>query len=254
MIRRAGHVVNDTLGPVGARQLPVIDGFDTRLASDNVVSWGGDPELYRHFFGTSIDLDRSESSTEQPLPHTVLTLASLAAWRSGVLDLRQDALGRLGEGLESESVAAPVLASALGLQPSELTDFVRYQAQSPFGWPARGSGDVVIARVGGFRGLGGPWTAPPVRAEAVSADGEFLITLTDGEVWRLEADIFGTRLSRADNRGEHTGKCDTRPAAGPGPGGGTQPPAAPSASGAWPTRLAVFDTSYLAWLVLGQAA
>jgi hypothetical protein len=246
MIRRAGHVVNDALGPAGASQLPVIEGFDTALASDNVVSWGGDRELYRRFFATSIDLDRSESSTEQPLPHTVLTLGSLAAWRSGVLDLRQDALGRLSEALESGSVAAPVLASALGLQAGELPDFVRYQAESPFGWPARGSGDVVIARVGGFRGLGGPWTAPPARAEATSADGEFLITLTDGELWRLEADIFGTRLSRAAGGLEHAGD--------PEPARATQRHADPAASGAWPTRLAVFDTSYLAWLVLGQAA
>lgn len=250
MIRRAGHVVNDTLGPPGDSPLPVLKGFDTALASDNVISWGGDAELYRRFFATSIALDRSESSTEQPLPHTVLTLASLAAWRSGVLDLRQDALGRLSEALESGSVTASVLASALGLQAGELPDFVSYQAESPFGWLARGSGDVVIARVGGFRGLGGPWTAPPARAEATSADGEFLITLSDGELWRLEADIFGTRLSRADDRREQASEH----AADPGPAGTTPPPAVPAASGAWPTRLAVFDTSYLAWLVLGQAA
>ena len=238
MIRRAGHAVNDTLGPAVVPEIASFEGFDTRLARDNVVSWGGEPELFDRFFATAIDLDRSESTTEQPLPHTVLTLASLAAWRSGVLDLRQDALGRLTEALDSGSVADSVLASALGLQASELSDFVRCQAESPFGWPARGTGEVVVARVGGFRGLGGPWTAPPASAEQLSSDGDFLITLADGELWRLEADIFGTRLSRAE----------------PGTGPETERPSEPPASGAWPTRLAVFDTSYIAWLVLGQAA
>ncbi|SMQ60964.1 hypothetical protein [Agreia sp. VKM Ac-1783] len=238
MIRRAGLAVNDTLGPAVVPPLAALDGFDTRLATDNVVSWGGDPDLYSRFFATSIALDRSRSTTEQPLPHTVLTLAALAAWRSGVLDLRQDALGRLTESLESGSVADAVLASALGLQAGELADFVRCQAESPFGWPARGSGEVVVARVGGFRGLGGPWTAPPASAEPMSSDGDYLITLADGGVWRLEADIFGTRLSRAETSTDRE----------------TARPVVPPASGAWPTRLAVFDTSYLAWLVLGQAA
>ncbi|KQM60511.1 hypothetical protein [Agreia sp. Leaf210] len=239
MIRRPGHTVNDTLGRTTASPLPAVEGLDARLASANVASWGGDPELYTRFFGTSLELELERGgSTQQPMTQTVLALAALAAWRSGVLDLRQDALGRLTEALESGSVTASVLASALGLQAGELADFVRCQAESPFGWPARGSGEVVVARVGGFRGLGGPWTAPPASAERLSPDGDFLITLADGEVWRLEADIFGTRLSRAEG----------------GPDLVTRPRAEPAASEAWPIRVAVFDTSYLAWLVLGQAA
>lgn len=238
MMRRPGHVVNDTLDRDDPPQLPVIEGFDSDLASANVSSWGGDATLFRRFFATSVAQDHARGEAEPPLPRTVLTLASLAAWRAGVLDLRQDAIGRLSEALEAGSIPPLVLASALGLQPGELPDFVRFQSESPFGWPARGSGDVVIARVGGFRGLGGPWTAPPVRAEAAAGSGRFDITLADGERWLLEADIFGSRLSRAH----------------PHPADAPAPPAEPAASGAWPARLAVFDTSYLAWLVLGQSS
>ncbi|WP_374946092.1 hypothetical protein [Agreia sp.] len=233
MIRGPGHAVNDSL-PQAAVSAPVVRDFDIELSIDNVKSWGGDRELYQRFLSLALTADEATGVTDGPLPHAVLGLAALAAWRSGALDLRSDALGRLDEALASGSIARPALASALGLAPSELDDFARAQAQSPFGWPARGDGDVVIARVGGFRGLGGPWTAPPLRGEPGDHDGRFVITLADGERWQLDADIFGTMLTRissepTDVRGDVV------------------------ASGAWPTRLAVFDTSYLAWLVLEQA-
>ena len=238
MIRRPGQAVDEGLLPQTTVS-PVVPGFDVDQSVRNVESWGGDSALYRHFLSQALAADDDAGGTDGPLPHTVLTLAALAAWRSGTLDLRQDALTRLDEALGSGSVPRQALASAVGLQPSELDDFASAQAESPFGWPARGDGDVVIARVGGFRGLGGAWTAPPMTGEHGDREGRFVITLTDGERWQLDADIFGTSLSRLP------------PDEAPAPA--TDPAGRPEASGAWPTRLAVFDTSYLAWLVLEKA-
>ncbi|MDN4639356.1 potassium transporter Kef [Agreia sp. PsM10] len=238
MIRRPGQAVDDGLQPQ-TTVVPAVPGFDVDQSIRNVESWGGDSTLYTHFLSLALAADDAAASTDGPLPHTVLTLAALSAWRSGTLDLRQDALARLGEALGSGSVPRQALASAVGLQPSELDDFASAQAESPFGWPARGDGDVVIARVGGFRGLGGAWTAPPLTGEHGDREGRFVITLTDGERWQLDADIFGTSLSRLPS--------DSAPATAADPVG------RPAASGAWPTRLAVFDTSYLAWLLLEKA-
>jgi hypothetical protein len=243
MIRSPGQAVNDGLQPHTAT-VPSVRDFDIALSIRNVESWGGDPALYQRFLSLGLAADEADGVTDGPLPHTVLTLAALAAWRSGALDLRPDALARLGEALGSGSIPRPALASALGLAPSELDDFARAQAESPFGWPARGEGDVVVARVGGFRGLGGPWTAPPLRGEPSEREGRFVITLTDGERWQLDADIFGTALTRVSSGDEAAATSDTAV---------TGPPGRAVASGAWPTRLAVFDTSYLAWLVLGAA-
>jgi hypothetical protein len=238
MTRGPGHTVNDGLAPT-SEPLPTVRDFDIELSMHNVESWGGDRALYRRFLGRGLAADSVEGVTDGPLPHTVLGLAALAAWRSGALDLRQDALGRLGEALASGSIPRSALASALGLAAAELDEFALAQAESPFGWPARADDDVVIARVGGFRGLGGPWTAPPLRADAADHDGRFLITLTDGGRWQLDADIFGSTLTRL---APDTGDAAVTDA----PGGG-------GASDAWPVRVAVFDTSYLAWLVLEKA-
>lgn len=235
MIRGPGHAVNDGLPQHTAVVSPVRD-FDIALSIRNVESWGGDPALYQRFLSLALAADEAHGGTDGPRPHAVLTLAALAAWRSGALDLRADALARLGEAVGSGSIPRPALASALGLAPSELDDFIVAQAESPFGWPARGDGDVVVARVGGFRGLGGPWTAPPLRGGPGEHEGRFVITLTDGERWQLDADIFGTALTRMSPE-----------AAGTAASGASERPVA---SGAWPTHLAVFDTSYLAWLVL----
>lgn len=235
MIRGPGQAVNDGL-PQQSVSMPEVSDFDIELSIRNVESWGGDTALYRRFLSLALAADDAVGVTDGPLPHTVLGLAALAAWRSGALDLRQDALGRLAEALGSGSIQRPALASALGLAPSELDDFASAQTESPFGWPARGGDDVVIARIGGFRGLGGPWTAPPLKAEPGEHDGRFVITLTDGERWQLDADIFGSTLKRL--------------APDPADAPTTDPPGRAVASGAWPTHLAVFDTSYLAWLVL----
>jgi hypothetical protein len=238
MIRGPGHTVNDGLAPT-SEPLPTVRDFDIELSMHNVESWGGDRALYQRFLARGLAADSEEGVTDGPLPHTVLGLAALAAWRSGALDLRQDALARLNEALGSGSIPRSALAGALGLAAAELDDFALDQGQSPFGWPARADDDVVIARIGGFRGLGGPWTAPPLRADAADHEGRFVITLTDGERWQLDADIFGSTL--------------TRIAPDPGDDAATDAPDVVRASGSWPARVAVFDTSYLAWLLLEKA-
>jgi hypothetical protein len=242
MIRGAGQTVNDGL-PQLSVSVPVVPDFDIELSVRNVESWGGDRELYQRFLSLALDAVDAADGTGGPLPQAVRGLAALAAWRSGVIDLRQDALARLAEALERGSIPRQALAAALGLASADLDGFARAQAESPFGWPARGDDDVVIARVGGFRGLGGPWTAPPLSAENADREGRFVITLTDGELWQLDADIFGTALTRIPEREEHATAHATAADAVDSTG----------ASGRWPTRVAVFDTSYLAWLLLEKA-
>ncbi|MCU1423669.1 MAG: hypothetical protein JWN36_3320 [Microbacteriaceae bacterium] len=186
MMRRPGHAVNDGLTVIDA-PLPVVDGFDLQLSIDNVVSFGGDEMLYRHFLGRALALPGAD----------ILTAASLAAWRAGVLELRADALARL-DGAEPAFAAA-----ALGLEPAELGAFVRGQERGRFFWPRQLP---EIARVGGFRGLGGALQSPPVSAAPLARRGGFALhTATDD--WEYDADIFGGRLSRVDVPGA-TGTVD----------------------------------------------
>jgi hypothetical protein len=180
MIRRPGHVVNDGL-MIEASPLPAVDGVDLQLSIDNVVALGGDERLYRHFLGAALAVGDAD----------VLTVAALAAWRAGVIELRADALSRL-DAAEPASAAA-----ALGIAPGDLGPFVLGQRENRFAWP---TALPEIARVGGFRGLGGALASPPVSACPLEREGGFALhTATDD--WEYDADIFGGRLSRVETPG-----------------------------------------------------
>jgi hypothetical protein len=136
-----------------------------------------------------------------------LTLAALAAWRSGALAFRTDALRRLNADLASGGVPPAALAAALGLEPDDLAAFAELQRDSRFGWPALAEPGALLAVVGGFRGLFGPWQAPPMAALAGDSPGTFVlrtgVDARSAEHWYLAVDVFGHTLVRlADEPGE----------------------------------------------------
>ncbi len=183
MIRRPGHAVNDGL-VTDDSPLPPVDGIDLRLSIDNVVAHGGDERLYRHFLIRALAVPDAD----------VLTVAALAAWRAGVIGLRDDALGRLA------SAPPATVAAALGIESGDIGVFVHGQKSSRFAWPGAPADARVIARVGGFRGLGGAFASPPLSASPLDREGGFAVH-TAMDDWEYDADIFGGRLSRVEEPG-----------------------------------------------------
>lgn len=189
MIRRAGQAINADLELDPNPMLPEISGFDLDLSIDNVVGFGGDAARYRHFMARGLAGLESDLSSAH-----ILAVASLAAWRAGVLELRSDALGRM-----TVAPAASV-AGALGIESGALEAFAHGQSGSRFAWPGSARPRRVIALVGGFRGLGGAFASPPLSTALLEREGGFAIR-TATEHWEYDADIFGGRLSRVDTPG-----------------------------------------------------
>lgn len=98
-------------------------------------------------------------------------LGVVAAWRSGIVRLRDAAL-RAAQGLPADALAA-----VLEVRDDPVA-VLRANTADPWTWPGREPrpGELrIIARSGGFTGFGGPWSVPPV-----VLDG-------DGLRWRIRA-------------------------------------------------------------------
>lgn len=189
MIRRPGHLINADLELDPHPIFPETSGFDLDLSIENVVVFGGDEARYRHFLGRG--LAALEST---PISVEVLAVASLAAWRAGVLELRLDALQRM-------SAAPPAsVAAALGIEVSALGEFEHRQQSNRFGWPDVPVSQRVIAVVGGFHGLGGAFVSPPLSTTPLAREGGFAIHTDSGE-WEYDGDVFGGRLTRVEATG-----------------------------------------------------
>lgn len=181
MIARAHHPVND-----GARSepvLPVVPGLDLPLSVDNVVRFGGDPHRYALALTAALTADPGLA----PSRDRMLAVASVAAWRSGVLGIRADALAWLPR------LRPDVGGAVLGLPADALRAFGSGQAVDRFYWPLRPvTSTQPFARLGGFVGLGGPWEFPPTEP-VMEGPGRWTVHV--GTVrWRLEADLFGHTL------------------------------------------------------------
>jgi hypothetical protein len=106
----------------------------------------------------------------------------VAGWRSGLAAYRASAL-------EVAATLDPVLASAALGTPDTLAAL---QAD-PWYDPRIGGRRIGSVRVGGFRGLGGPFLSPPIVANGPSG-----MVATDGDGWwLLFADAFGAAVVRA---------------------------------------------------------
>ncbi|MFZ1983006.1 MAG: hypothetical protein WAU91_01255 [Desulfatitalea sp.] len=124
-----------------------------------------------------------------------LKVGQVVAWRAGMAHLRQGALA-------TAAALSPVLALAAvgGPADADWPDLLSRLRTDP--WcdpstttspdrPAATFGEV--ARVGGFRGFGGPFIAPPL----VACDGDHFWVRSADECWLLMADCFGHTFHRA---------------------------------------------------------
>ncbi|WKG04362.1 hypothetical protein [Mycolicibacterium sp. HK-90] len=199
MIARPYHRVN--LDAPAPAELPAVSGLDLALSADNVARFGGDPHRYRHALsGISV------------APEAMVDVAAVAAWRAGVLGIRADALARL------ERLPIDLAARVLSLPVDAVVHFTNGQAVDRFYWPLHRPGEL-IARIGGFTGLGGVWQHPPTDP-VPSGPGRWTVNVGT-QRWQIDADVFGHVLSPA-------------------------PPAAASEDGPRTARLVVRPTSYLA--------
>ncbi|WP_154097346.1 potassium transporter Kef [Microbacterium testaceum] len=213
MIRRPGHLADHT-PPVGT---PVpVEGLDLALAGRNVAAAGGSAER----FAVSFAAGRAAAEGIDPV-----ALAGIAGWRAGALGLRDDALRSI-DSVRSTG-AGVAAAAALGMDAADLGAFVDRQRADRYWWPGRREANGYVCAVGGFRGLGGAWTAPPADGRPLDADGAFAVR-TGERWWRIDADVWGSRLSPLDDEPE------------------------PGAAGA--ASVLTFADSYLAWIHVAAPA
>ncbi|MEI7055797.1 hypothetical protein WBG06_08275 [Nocardioides sp. CCNWLW239] len=136
-------------------------------------------------------------------PALVQDIAAVAAWRAGVIGLRTDALRAVSE--LSDAGLADAVGATLGMPGSDVAGFVERQRTDRFFWPAwHNLGRAyLLARIGGFAGLGGPWLAHP--GDVIAAgEGRWLVEVGD-ELWQVDADLFGHSVSPAGAEPESSG-------------------------------------------------
>ncbi len=126
-------------------------------------------------------------------PETLLKAGQALAWRCGLAHYRTDALAILA------ALPAPLAARVLELPDgAKVAEALFRMAVDP--WhdprqPARAPQLTRVARIGGFRGFGGVFLAPPtvtlIDGELHARDGN-----AEGGVWRVCADAFGATFHR----------------------------------------------------------
>jgi hypothetical protein len=130
-----------------------------------------------------------------PCPDAAALLAcgQVLAWRAGAAHWRDSALRAW------DALPAPLAVASLGLPPGGVTDreaLRRAMAADPFAPPGAKTGRPrlrLLGPVGGFRGFGGPFLAPP----RLLSDGERLWAVDGQDGYALHADCFGRTVVRA---------------------------------------------------------
>lgn len=120
----------------------------------------------------------------------LLRAGEVAAWRAGLAHLRESALAAAG------SLAGSLASSILGAPRADWSELSAALGRDPWLDPAapQVASPRLAAIVGGFRGFGGMFLAPP---RVFSVDDHLLAT--DGhEHWFVTADAFGATFHRAD--------------------------------------------------------
>ena len=201
MTQRPLHLVNQRL-VLSDEPLPTTTAVDLALSASRIHDRHGAAAAgrYRHFLGRAVAAEPAAGRDD------LLTYAALAAWRAGALGFRTDALRRLDLARAAADTNRAALAAALGLGEGGLAPFAELQRASRFGWPGLHAPGELLAVIGGFRGLFGPWLAPPVAVLPGEGPGTFLIRTQAGgtvaggtaaaEVWLLSVDVFGHTLVR----------------------------------------------------------
>lgn len=204
MIRRPGHSVNASLR-LGAASLPAVPGLDLDLAAANVARWGGDQSLYAAFLGAGLAAPAADARRVTSVNDLALVqdLAAVAAWRAGVIGLRTDALRAVSD--LADAGMADAVGATLGMPGTDVAGFAEGQRTDRFFWPAWQHLDraYLLARIGGFAGLGGPWLAHP--GDVIAAgEGRWLVEVGE-ELWQVDADLFGHSVSPAGDEPADSG-------------------------------------------------
>jgi hypothetical protein len=123
----------------------------------------------------------------------LLEAGQVAAWRAGMAHFRQGSLA-ICERLEPR-IVCDVLGVPDNVGNASVEAVINQLRVDPWFDPGNSSGKKVlqiVGRVGGFRGFGGPFVAPP---RVAFVDGQFLVD--DGDSCRLLiADRFGASFHR----------------------------------------------------------
>lgn len=166
-------------------------GLDLRLAGERAADAGADPDAFGRLVAAGIAAVGSSADAE-----TVRSVAVVAAWRAGAIGFRGDALARISHTLADDAPGpvAASLAAALALPVDALPGFVEGQRASPFHWPTTDGAPPLLAILGGFAGLGGPFVAAPEATGRRDDDGLPGIRTAEGW-WLVEADAFGRRIT-----------------------------------------------------------
>lgn len=189
MIRRPLQLANarDAFPPASPPDLAGA-GLDLSAAIDGVRRAHGEVGLFVRALAAGLAED-ADAATDR---ERSLDLVAIAAWRSGALALRTDALARL-ERVEA-AVERRSAAATLGIGVDLLGAFLHRQRTDRFWWPGRADERGYVLATGGFRGVGGAWIRPPDRVVRLTDAGAFAF-LVAGEWWRLDADVWGARLT-----------------------------------------------------------
>lgn len=195
-------------------------GLDVAAAAETVRRSQGDVALFERALSAGIEADTEARGDRQ----RALDLVAWAAWRSGVLALRDDALRRLAAVSTAPHRAAA--AAVLRIPLEHFDEFRTRQSHDRYWWPGRASANGYVFSVGGFRGIGGAWIRPPERVERLDEAGGFSILVAD-EWWRLDGDVWGSRLTLV----------------------GSEPPASPTTPASDDgVTVVISDDTHLAWL------
>ncbi|TBR21842.1 hypothetical protein EPO15_09275 [bacterium] len=121
----------------------------------------------------------------------LLAAGRALSWMCGMAHYREGGLAALA------ALPPAAAASALGVPAARVPAALKALEADPWAALDGSEGGVlkVVHRVGGFRGFGGPFLAPPVLAYS---EGVVYARSGDG-VWRLHADRFGAALTRCDS-------------------------------------------------------
>ncbi|AZG46456.1 hypothetical protein [Gordonia insulae] len=159
---------------------------DFEISVRNVGAWGADVPRYRAAVAAGLG-----AATTRRIPVTLADVATVAAWRAGVPQIRSDALARIIRSVEMNAHSSLIFAATLGFAPEMMSAFLSAQRVDPFGWPQPLP---VLAAFGGYRGIGGRFRTAPVGISAEAGSASWYVA-GDGECWRVQADIFGAALT-----------------------------------------------------------
>ncbi len=163
--------------------VPALSNAVYHLSSES----GARPEQWIDIMGHLIP---QVSSVEE-----LLEAGKVAAWRSGMAHYRTAALETIPQ------LSDKVANTAVGVfEVKRHLPRNRLRLALDFPWRRPGGTNrdtkpalAIVAKVGGFRGFGGPFDKPP---EVAVVDGE-LYAFDDTEAWLITADRFGATFHRA---------------------------------------------------------